>query len=475
MDKNLIWHTEKRRVKDIVRCDKNPNVNTERQFGNLKKSIKRDGYVEIIVVDTDGTIVAGAHRHKALMEMGAADQEIDVRVPSRKLTKEEFERYLIASNALHGEWDLDLLAGFDEFFLADIGFSDEELDNIFGLDVEEDFDAQKALDKAVKNPKGIKKGDLWQLGEHKLIIGDSTDRKIWEKLLGNERFDFLFSDPPYKLSYSVKRVRKIRTADGARLKRSRPYIEVGETNAEGKPKGFGFKQNRVYAGVEAHGGVPEFDEWLSIANDFQNPVGANVMIFENWRNAVELWQAMEKYWKIRNQIIWWLPNRCQGFSSKHKFFNKYDIAPLADKGKPANNEEYEKELDDYLKEKGQKLLDSYEVMLYGQTRNSYWDKKKGTRWATVSDHVTAPAETGKSSGQNIIFGTKPVSILVPYVKILSPRNGIIMEPFTGSGSTIIASEIMKRKCRAIELSPLYAEVIVNRWEKFTGKKARKIN
>ena len=475
MSKKLFWKTEKRKVKDLVRCDRNPNINTDRQFSNLKKSIKRDGYVEIIVIDTDGTIVAGAHRHKALMEMGMAESEIEVRVPDRKLTQEEFDRYLIASNALHGEWNLDSLAEFEESFLADIGLSEEELDNIFGLDIEDDFSVEKALDKAVKNPKGIKKGDLWQLGEHQLLIGDCTDRKNWERLMVNEKFDFLFTDPPYKLSYSTKRVRKVRTAAGARLKRSRPYLEVGETNAEGKVKtGFGYKQNRLYEGVESHGGVPEFDEWLSIANSFQNLIGSNVMIFENWKNTVELWQAMEKYWKIRNQVIWWLPNRCQGFSSKHKFFNKYDVCLLADKGKSTKNEEYEKELDDYLREKGQKLLDSYEVILYGQTGKSYWDKKKGTRWAVVSDHITAPAETGKSSGQNVVFGTKPVSILTPFIKILCPRNGIVMEPFTGSGSTIISCEIMKRKCRAIELSPLYGEVIVNRWEKFSGLKAKKL-
>ena len=108
-------------------------------------------------------------------------------------------------------------------------------------------------------------------------------------------------------------------------------LSTGETSKDGKPKGFGYKQNRTYKGVESEG-VPEYDEWLSIANDFQNPKGANIMIFENWKNTVELWQAIEKYWKIRNMIIWWLPNRHQGFSARHKFFSKYDIAPLADKG-----------------------------------------------------------------------------------------------------------------------------------------------
>lgn len=453
----------------------NPRKWNEQALKDLKTSIEKFGIVDPLIVNIapnrKNILIGGHMRLQAIKDLGYKEVPV-IYVKISDVKKEQELNLRLNRNT--GEWNWDLLAEFDENFLSEIGFEDTELDNIFGIDVEENFDVQKELDKAIKSPKGVKKGDLWQLGEHKLFIGDSADRKSWENLLGDERFDFMFTDPPYKLSFSTKRVRKIRTAAGTRLKRSRPYLEVGETNAEGKIKGFGYKQNRLYQGVEARGGVPEYDEWLSIANDFQNPVGANVMVFENWRNAVELWQTIEKYWKIRNQIIWWLPNRCQGFSSKHKFFNKYDIAPLADKGKAVKNEEYEKELDDYLTEKGQKLLDSYEVLLYGQKGESYWDKKKGTRWATVSDHITAPAETGKSSGQNIIFGTKPVSILTPFVKILSPRNGIVVEPFAGSGSTIIASEIMKRKCRAIELSALYGEIIVNRFEKFTGKKAKKI-
>ena len=120
------------------------------------------------------------------------------------------------------------------------------------------------------------------------------------------------------------------------------------------------------------------------------------------------------------------------------------------------------------------MLDTNEVILYGNQGKSYWDKKKGTKWAKVNDHITSSVETGSGSGQSIIFGIKPIQILVPYIKILSPRNGIVVEPFCGSGSTIIACEIMKRKARAIEISPLYAEVIIRRFEKFTGKVATKI-
>lgn len=212
------------------------------------------------------------------------------------------------------------------------------------------------------------------------------------------------------------------------------------------------------------------------------------MVFENWRNTVQLWQAIEKYWKIKNMVIWWLPNRHQGFSKPYRFFNKYDIAPLAGEGEL--NEEYEEELEEFLQGKGSKLIEQYAVSIYGQKGDSEWfgpgwskkekeekgyyQKIKGTRWAKVSDHITASAETGASSGQNVVFGRKPIQILVPYIKILSPRHGIVMEPFAGSGSTIIASEIMKRKCRAIEIEPIYGEVILARWEKSTNKKAELI-
>ena len=114
-------------------------------------------------------------------------------------------------------------------------------------------------------------------------------------------------------------------------------------------------------------------------------------------------------------------------------------------------------------------------IIYKKEGKSYWDKRKKSKWAKVSDHITWVAQTEKASDQNVVFGTKPIQILVPYIKILSPREGIVMEPFGGSGSTLIACEIMKRKCRVIEICDIYAEVIINRWEKFTGKNAEKIN
>lgn len=435
--------------KSLKVAEYNPRQMTEKQVIDLTESIRRFGMVDPLIVNRhkgrENTVIGGHQRLKIAVREGFGTVPV-VYVDLDE--KRECELNLRLNKNL-GEWDWGMLANFDEEILKDIGFSGDELDQAFGLETADDFDEQKEFEKAVKEPRGVKDGDLWQLGDHKLIIGDCTKKENWEEILGDERFDLMETDPPYRLAYAKK------------LKKG-----LGTKKIKTKT-GFGYKQQRSYLGVEMRGNIPEYDEWLSIANDFQNQKGANVMIFEFWKNIKELWNAIEKYWKIKNIIIWHTPNRHQGFGMRYQFFNKYDIAPLAGEGKL--NQEFEQEMDKYLKESGQKILDSYEVILYGQQGKSNWDRKKGRRWEMATDCITYEVVSSKNG--SIIFGAKPIQILVPYIKILSPRNGIVMEPFAGSGSTIIASEIMKRKCRAIEISPTYSEVIINRWERFTGLKA----
>ncbi len=463
----------------------NPKQMTDKEARDLERSIVEFGIVDPLIVNKakgrEGIIIGGHQRYKIYQKLGFKKVPV-IYLDIPDINKEKELCLRLSKNT--GNWDYDLLANFDEDLLKDIGWEGEELDEIFGLEMDDEFDAEKELEKVLAGEeRRVKEGDLWELGNHRLYIGDACKKESWENVLGEEKFDFMFTDPPYRIGYGIG-TRKQKTKSGFKLQKTRTYPSIGATYKDGKPfnidksplksmsKYFGASGNRGYLGVDKKGGIPEYDEWLSIANGFQNPVGANVMIFENWKNIVDLWQAIEKYWKIKNQIIWWLPNRMQGFSAKYRFFSKYDIAPLAGEG--ILNEEYEEELENYLKEKGQKLLDTYEVILYGNQGKSYWDKKKGTRWAKVNDHITWTASTEKSSGQSLIFGTKPIQILVPYIKILSPRGGIVMEPFGGSGSTLIACEIMKRKCRAIEISEIYGEVILNRWEKFSGLKAKKL-
>lgn len=451
------------KVKDIKPNPKNPK---KHWVEKISESMNEMGYVEPIVVDENDMILAGHGRLKALKENRV--KEIGVIVKSG-LTQEQKEKYLLLSNKIveAGGWNEDLLKAFDEELLIDVGFDDEEIDELFGLETVESFDIQKELAKIhARGQQRVKEGDIWQLGNHRLLVGDSTKRENWERLLGNKKFDFLFSDPPYRIVYG-KTLRKVKTKDGYVLQGRRTYESIGKTI-----KGFGANGNRIYEGVEKAGGVPEYDEWLSIANEFQNPKGANVMLFEYWKNTPELWHAIEKYWKIKNMIIWHAVNRHQGFGGK-SFFNKFDIAPLAGEG--VLNEEYEAEFDQYLKDKGQKLLDTYDVLLFGSRRDATWSKKKGGKTWLMTDHVTHPVANAKETTTDLIFGAKAISILLPYVKVLSPRGGIVMEPFAGSFSTGIACEIMKRRCFAIEYSETYTEVCLARWEKFTGKKAIKVD
>ncbi len=444
-------------IGDIAHYQGNPRKN-DQAVNVVAKSIKEFGFLVPVILDDKNTIVAGHTRVKAAAQLGMTEVPV---VYAEGLTDEQIKAFRIMDNKSHeySWWDTDLLKqeleelkdlGVD---LSTTGFLDRELNELIKMDEDKEFDVDKAVEEAQKEEPYVKTGDIWQLGEHKLIIGNSVDQENWEKLLGEEKFDFMFTDPPYKLAYTKNRFKgKVKTN-----------------------KGFGFKGQRHYLGVERAGGVPEFDEWLSIANNFQNPNGANVMVFEYWKNTPKIWKAIEKYWKIQNMVIWHVPGRTQGFGRKHFLFNKYDISILADSKNKEVNDIEEEEYTKFLEEKGEKLVNNIEVALYGKEGKATFNRQKRKATAKVSDHISWSPDNEKQSGQNLVFGTKPLPILIPYIKVLSNPEEIIMEPFGGAGSTLISCEILGRKCRAIEIEPLYAQVIIKRWEKLTGKKASKVD
>ncbi len=127
----LIWHTEKRKINELIPFAENPRKMTEAQVKALTDSINKFGLVEIPAIDTDGVLVAGHQRTKVMQMIGRGDEEIDVRVPNRKLTADEFKEYNVRSNQNRGMFDFDMLAGmFDEKALLDIGFTERELDMV---------------------------------------------------------------------------------------------------------------------------------------------------------------------------------------------------------------------------------------------------------------------------------------------------------------------------------------------------------
>jgi len=175
---------------------------------------------------------------------------------------------------------------------------------------------------------------------------------------------------------------------------------------------------------------------------------------------------MEKYYKVKNMIVWHLPNRNQGFAGKYKFFSKHDIAMIgtSNDGLKFNNKS---EIDE--------LQNEYQTALYAIAGKPTWEGYEKGKKIQPTDFIEFNASDAKHSGQNIIFGTKPLEILIPYIKVLTKRGDLVVEPFGGSGSTLIASVKMNRRCYIMEKCPTYAEVIKKRWEKFTGKQARKVN
>lgn len=421
----------------------NPRKWDEQAVINLKESITRFGLVDPIIANSASerhNIVIGGHfRLHIAKELAYTEVPVVyVNIPDEQKEKELNLRL----NRNTGDWDFNLLAQFDSTLLEDVGFSSQELDDIFDIDVTpEEFNLEKELDKLNIANIEIQKGQVWQLGDHRLMCGDSTCEEEMLKLFGNDRADMCFTDPPYILDYLNGKKKHGKAVTGFGAKRDRRYLETDVL-------------------------PPDFTEkWMASIVNIQKE-HFSIIVYENWKNIRTIWNEMEQHWKVKNMIVWHLPNRNQGFAAKYKFFSKHDIA-MVGASKDANikfNHEPEEE----------GLQNEYETALYAISGKPHWEGYQKGKKIQPTDFIDHIASDEKSSGQGIIFGTKPIDILIPYIKVLTKRDDIVVEPFGGSGSTLIACEKMKRRCFLMEKSPVYAEVIRNRWEKLTGLKATKI-
>jgi len=163
--------------------------------------------------------------------------------------------------------------------------------------------------------------------------------------------------------------------------------------------------------------------------------------------------------------VWHVPTRTQGFAAKYRFFSKHDIAMVGTSGDVDLNLGAEEEL----------LENEYETALYAISGKPHWEGYEKGKKICPTDFIEFKADDAKHSGQGVVFGTKPIPILLPYIKVLTQRNDLIVDPFGGSGSTLIAAEKMNRRCHMMEKSPVYCEVIKRRFEILTSIKAQKLN
>lgn len=420
----LVWHTEKRLVKDLLPYEKNPRAISEKQIEDLKKSLKKFNLVEIPAIDTDDRIIAGHQRIKVLQLLGRGDEEIDVRTPNRKLTEKEYEQYLLTSNAVGGDWDFEKLRGFDMELLLNIGFSEEDLSSIWDDHLEtedDDFDIEKAISE-IREPK-TKLGDIYQLGMHRLICGDTTDLEILQKLLGKEKARMIFSDPVYNIGLSY------------------------DTGLSGN-KSYGGKTNDRKTDTEYKDLLKQsLDNALSVAEP-------DTHVFY-WCDETYIGLVQEIYRTLgieNRRVCLWIKNG-QNPTPKVAFNKCYEPCVYGIRGKPHLSKS-EQSLNEVMNKEvgtGNRLVDDILDLM------DIWLVKRLS--ANEYEHPTS----------------KPPTLYQKAIRRCTKPGDIILDGFGGSGSCLIAGEQLKRKVYLVEIEPVFCDVIIKRYETLTGTKAKKLN
>ncbi len=420
----LSWHTEKRRVNDLVPYDRNPRQINDKQLEDLKKSLKKFNLVEIPAIDIGNRVIAGHQRLKVLQLLERGEERIEVRVPNRKLTKAEFEQYLLTSNAVSGDWDFDKLKSFDIGLLLDIGFDETDLVNIWdqNLEIEDDsFDVEKELAK-IKTPK-TKPGDLIALGPHRLLCGDAGDPKVLKNLFGKARASMIYSDPPYniKLDYNL---------------------------------GIGGKQH--------YGGNVDDNKTDEAYRLFLRASLENALLVSNLNTHVFYWCDESYIWLVQSlyrelgltnkRVCLWIKNGHN--PTPGVAFNKcFESCVYGTRGKPyiAKGIENLNEVMNKEITTGNRLIDDILDLL------NIWLVKRlsGDQY----EHATA----------------KPPTLHEKAIRRCTKPGDIILDSFLGSGSTLVAGDQLKRRVYGVELEPIYCDLIIKRYEKLSKGKAKKIN
>lgn len=204
----LEWYTEKRKVKDLIPYEYNPRILTASKKEKLKKSLAKFNLAEIPAINTDNIIIAGHQRILVLMEVGRGEDEIDVRIPNRPLTEEEFKEYNVRSNIQVGEWDINMLEEmFSDIDLDDIGLNLDDLeipdvipDNLKSEE-EQDFDLTPSKEIITQESDYYELFSIQKGITHRVICGDSTLSENYKKLLNDLLFSLIITDPPYNVNY----------------------------------------------------------------------------------------------------------------------------------------------------------------------------------------------------------------------------------------------------------------------------------
>jgi DNA modification methylase len=417
----LIWTTVQRKVNDLIPQKINPRKISDKQMSDIKKSLQKYNLVEIPAIDTDRVILAGHQRIRALQLLDRGEEIIDVRIPNRKLTESESKQYLIASNKLGGSWDFEALKSFDMELLQLAGFEDMEIAKFWDEDTEvknDSFDVEKEL-KKIKEPK-TKLGDIIYLGKHKILCGDSTKPENLKRLLDEEKVSMIYSDPVYNLDIDY---------DGG----------IGGN----KDYGGSVKDSRTFEEYKTF-----IRESLESALAVSNP-STHVFYYCD-QVYIGLIQDIYRSLGVSNKrVCLWLKNSQNPVPKI--FCNKaYEPAVYGIRGRP------------YLTESITNL-------------NEVLNKEFGTGnelVAQVDDFLEIWTAKRLSAKDYEHATSKPITLHEKAIKRCTKPNDIILDSFLGSGSTLLAGEQLGRRVYGLELEPKFCDLIIKRYELFTGKKAQ---
>jgi DNA modification methylase len=418
----LVWQAEVRRVKNLKIWDGNPRKISKADLLKLTERIKQRGFHASLVIDTDNTILSGNQRKVALVKLGF--KEVNVLVPNRKLSKDERIKIGLESNISDGEWSFEKLKSFNMDLLSDIGFSDLDLSNMWTENLEaenDDFDVESELAKIKKST--TKLGDLIIMGPHKLICGDSTDPAVVKKLFGTEKASVIYSDPVYNLKINYSAGIGGKAKYGGNVNDNRSDIEYKEF----------IKKSLINA--------------LSVSKP-------DTHIFY-WQDQSNIWllQTLYREFGIENKrVCLWLKNG-QNPTPGVAFNKCYEPCIYGVRGSP------------YIAPNLQNLN---EVMNRETTTGNNLLEE-------TLDHLDIWTVRRLPGKEYTHATSKPPQLHNKAIRRCSKPGDIILDSFLGSGSTLIAGEQLNRRVYGVELEPVFCDLVIRRYEKLTGKKAKIIH
>jgi len=408
---------------------KNPRTLTKKQFELLKRDLQELGDLSGVVHDINSDEIISGNQRSEIFDVNSCRIEIikeykeptktgtvaegfiyykDERFSYRKVdwTPEQCEKANIVANKAGGSWDMDTLANmFDFDNLMDWGFSDKEL---IGLDFGTDTKGLTEDDTLPEDVETIcKRGDLWRLGEHRLLCGNATKEEDVKRLMGGENADMVFTDPPYSVGIGDKNksLQSVQKAGLITEDIKNDNLSVEET------------AKTVWS--------PAF----SLINEILNDGGSYYITAPQGGDQMMMMMMMKESIPCKHELIW-LKNQPNFSLGRLDYDYKHEPILYGWKG-------------------------AHTFIGQGEFKKSIWEIDRVRK---CDLHPTM----------------KPVELIINSILNSSKKNYKVYDSFLGSGTTLIACEKTNRKCYGMEIDEHYCDVIIQRWQDFTGKKAKKL-